>query len=71
MPSSASKVPHDQLAGLSTSSYGQYEQKLLGLTSMTMVNKKGITQSVNNTSGPSKQARKAGIVRATSEKKQE
>jgi hypothetical protein len=25
MPSSASKVPHDQLAGLSTSSYGQYE----------------------------------------------
>jgi hypothetical protein len=25
MPSSASKVPHDPLAGLSTSSYGQYE----------------------------------------------
>ena len=40
---------------------------------MTMVNKKGITQSVNNNnnSGVSKQARKAGIVRATSEKKQE
>jgi hypothetical protein len=36
---------------------------------MTMVNKKGITQLVNSTAGPSKQARKAGIVRATSEKK--
>jgi hypothetical protein len=36
---------------------------------MTMVNKKGITQSVNSTAGTSKQARKAGIVRATSEKK--
>jgi hypothetical protein len=44
---------------------------LLGLTSMTMVNKKGITQSVNSNAGPSKQARKAGIVRATSEKKQQ
>ncbi len=40
---------------------------------MTMVNKKGISQSVNNnmTSGTSKQARKAGIFRGTSEKKQE
>ena len=44
---------------------------MLGLTSMTMVNKKGITQLVNSTAGPSKQARKAGIVRATSEKKQQ